>query len=158
MVEISNVLDRLVKYWQEESIPLASGTTGNEIAGFENVKGIRLPAEFHQYFTTVNGMESFYPNYTDSNGFLFYPLEELNLFEDEFAGYPAMELNLDLVNKKCLIFANYLHKSWTYGVVIGRDTGEYSIVKILDHSRYVAIANSLSDFLEKYLVDADILY
>jgi len=146
------MVDKLISYWESQKIRLTVGVNKDTIKNFEQTKGINLPKEFFEYLQVVNGMELMYPNYTDTNGFLFYPLENLIFFEDEFCNFQD-NLNPGLLGKKCLIFANYLQRSWWYGI-----TADNSIVIIPNASEYKIVANSFFEFLELYINDLDTIY
>jgi len=78
----------------------------------------------------TNGMVNLFPNCFDSEGFLFYPLQEINTLEDEFI------IERDYPDEQCLIFAEFMHKSWWYGVKFSKSSDNYVIGIILSVSMF----------------------
>ncbi|MEO5931179.1 MAG: hypothetical protein ABIR47_14700 [Candidatus Kapaibacterium sp.] len=101
-------------------------------------------------------MESYYPNYTDDEGFLFYPLEYLITMEEEFARNPLYTVTV--TSETVILFAEYMNKSWWYGFKYNAEAGRYVIGIIPDKNRFKPIAGSLADFIRLYMVDAPDLY
>jgi hypothetical protein len=150
------VLARLVAHWNTEKI---SGKAKSflEIERFEKDNKVKLPSEFREYFTIVNGMENLYPNYSDSEGFLFYPLEHLKTYENELRS-PLPKMYGGVADPYCVIFADYLQKSWWYGMVLEHASNSYSIVIIPSAGNYKILSNSFFEFLNMYIDDSAKLY
>jgi hypothetical protein len=153
-MEINNIdykLDILIKFWNDRNIVLGSKNTLNSLRQFEEKKGVEFPKDFIQYFLYTNGMELLYPNEFDSEGFLFYPLNAVVTLEEEF--------NLKTIDKveKCLIFAEFMHKSWWYGVRIEKDN-KYTIGIIPEQTKFKSITNSLAEFIDLYMSNSTVLY
>ncbi|WP_291913985.1 SMI1/KNR4 family protein [Chitinophaga sp. CB10] len=145
-------INRLIDYWTEQGLVINSNSL-YDIDAFESRKHIHLPDDFKEYFSRVNGMPSYYPNNIDNEGFLFYPLEKLVTLQEEFAMENAIECNSCI-----LIFAEYMHKSWWYGVQLNDISGNYEIGIIPDKERFKSITASLSTFIDLYLQNASVLY
>ena len=110
-----------------------------------------LPDDFIQFYSTVNGMQDFYPNEMDEEGFLFYPKEAVNAASAEFEHGSLRN------NNRLFIFAEYMHKSWWYGDNV--NSSEDYVIGIIPHENlFKPITNSLSEFIELYLKDSFKLY
>ncbi|MET7001561.1 SMI1/KNR4 family protein [Chitinophaga defluvii] len=148
---IANI-ERLIVYWNDQEIAVDK-LSPYEIEAFEKWRRIRLPNDFKEYYQRANGMKSYYPNDTDAEGFLFYPLENFISFEDEFMVKPE---NAGL--NRTYIFAEYMHKSWWYGVKLNDMNDTYEIGIIPDKERFKSITTSLVVFIDLYLQDDARLY
>lgn len=89
---------------------------------------------------------------TDYEGFLFYPLQELKTLEEEF------EVERVSYVENCIIFAEYLHKSWWYGARFSKTDTNYEIGIIPTADRFKVITNNLGEFIHFYMNDDPILY
>jgi hypothetical protein len=156
-ITLQESLDMLLQHWKGQNI-ITSGKSVECIEQIEKKNRIRLPQDFKHYYQRCNGMEALYPNYTDETGFLFYPLEQLVSYEIEFG--VKTEFHKLMQNKQCVIFANYLQKSWWYGILtdLNGNAEHYSIVIIPNQERYKIITNSFQEFVKLYLEDSPILY
>lgn len=148
---MNSQINNLVTYWKDQGIKIANGKKEIEITSFEEDNGILFPLEFRQYLSRVNGMEFSYPNEGDSNGFLFYPLENLELYKNPFK---------ENMSNSVLIFADYLHRSWWYGLIIKANVNEASIVLLptLNCNNYQFITNSFLEFIEFYMLNSEKIY
>ena len=97
-------------------------------------------------------MVNLFPNYFDNEGFLFYPLEELTTLEDEFG------ISRDSGVENCLIFAEYMHKSWWYGVKFSKFEDKYEIGIVSSADKFTIITRNLGEFIQLYMNDASVLY
>lgn len=156
-ITLKESLDMLLLHWKKQNI-FASGKSVEYIEQMEKKNKIRLPQDLRQYYQCCNGMEALYPNFTDDAGFLFYPLEHLVSYDTEFG--EKTEFHKIVQNKQCIIFMNYLHKSWWYGILteINENSEDYSIIIIPNQERYKIITNSFQEFIKLYLEDSPILY
>lgn len=144
------VIDRLISFWRDQNIKITTKTL-QEIDLIQKDKVLRLPNDFKELYSKVNGMEDYYPNEIDEEGFLFYPLEALIPVSREFE-------DSNLINKdRILIFAEYMHKSWWYGVEV-KENFEYVIGIIPDKTIFKPITNSLAEFIELYIDNSTKLY
>lgn len=149
-MELEKTLSDLLFYWKEQNIKLTRGCSDKAVKLFESKMNIILPSDFVHFFKVVNGMELLYPNDSDENGFLFYPLQGLKTIEaNENKGISHL--------KDCLIFANYMQNSWEYYIkILGQNNYEIGIRPASDV--FKSIANSLSKFIRYYITDDEILY
>jgi hypothetical protein len=148
-MEIKKALSDLQLFWENQNIK-AIGKTIDSIKAFEQAKHIKLPEDFIEYFKTLNGMETLYPNDSDNNGFLFYPLEQLKFPHEKFG-------KADQKNKRLMIFIDYMQESWWYGFRI-LENAKYEIGIIPSVDIFKPITNSFSEFVEFYIHDNEILY
>jgi len=100
----------------------------------------------------TNGMANLFPNEMDDGGFLFYPLQELTTSEEEF--------EKDSINfvENCIIFAEYMHKSWWYGVRFSKFGDSYEIGLIPTADKFKLITRNLGEFIYLYMNNSSILY
>lgn len=140
-------IDALKVFWEGKGIS-SLARPGEEISKFNFGGGVFLPDDLIKYFSVLNGMESLYPNEFDDEGFLFYPLQGLVTSNQEFS---------KPIEKDILIIAEYMHKSWWYGLkVIDKDT--YSIGIIPEENKFKILTDSLSEFLKMYMSNSHKLY
>lgn len=149
--EMENATEQLLRFWQRQKI-LSSPNTVEDILHFEFSRGIPLPDDFKRMFMIANGMVNLFPNYFDNEGFLFYPLQELTTFEEEFDIYKSG------TDEHCIIFAEFMHKSWWYAVKFSKGSDSYEIGIIASVDNFKAITQSLAEFIHLYMNNASILY
>jgi hypothetical protein len=149
------ILENLIEYWKQQGLPIAPGVTSNQIKKVEISMNLNLPVEFKNYLTFVNGMVKKYPYDEDKNGMSFYSLEDLILFENEFQKDSVNKLHPDLVGRKTIIFADYMHKSWSYGLRV--EDEHYSIIVIYSYDRYRTVSDSFNKFLDLYINHFDMI-
>ncbi|SHG97466.1 hypothetical protein SAMN04488109_2706 [Chryseolinea serpens] len=145
-IEFNGLLDELREFWKDQGIETVPVSWKETALGPE---GLRLPADFRVFYSKLNGMSNLYPNEMDSEGFLFYPIDVLVTVREEF-DEPGLPKNI-------IVFAEYMHKSWWYGIELRAD-GTYVIGIIPDRGRFKVITNSLEVFMRLYLMDASELY
>lgn len=144
------IISRLVDFWISQKIKISTKTL-EEIDLVERQRELKLPNDFKEFYSRVNGMGDFYPNEIDEEGFLFYPVEAIVSVNTEFE-------TSNLINKhKIFLFAEYMHKSWWYGFEL-KEGNEYIIGIISDNSSFKPITNSLVEFIELYIENSPKLY
>lgn len=140
----------LVEHWERQNIRIS--TADNQIMKrFDKSKNVHLPYDFIELYSRVNGMEDLYPNYTDEEGFLFYPLNKVLTLEEEF-GFRNNEND-----NTVFIFADYLQKSWWYGFKINSQYN-YVIGLVASYEIFRPITDSLFEFIQLYIDDSPKLY
>ena len=149
--DIGQIGKQVSLFWAQQNI-VSPPNTLDDLLHFEFSKSIKLPDDFRQLFMMTNGMVSLYPNYFDKEGFLFYPLEELTIIDEELNMPCAIDAD------HCLIFAEFMHKSWWYGVKFSKFSDEYEIGLVCSADRFKVITRNLAEFLQLYMQDASILY
>jgi hypothetical protein len=60
MADLEQLLERVIKQWTAEDIPILPGVEDAEIARFENRYGVKLPVDMRQFYQTVNGMGDYF--------------------------------------------------------------------------------------------------
>jgi hypothetical protein len=147
--DIEIAVKELIEFWKLQKI-ISPGNTLDEIRHFENSKSVRLPEDFKRYFLLTNAMVEIFPTYFDDNGFLFYSLQALETL-DEWLGISQAS-----GSENCLIFADYMNRSWSYGVKFSNFSENYEIVIITSSTKVVT--HSLSAFIRLYLDNSPLLY
>jgi len=149
-MELKKKLVELLYYWERQNIRITSGCSQQDINHSEVKLNVKLPSDFEEYFRLVNGMGLLYPNDSDDNGFLFYPLQGLTTVQiDKGSDYGQLQ--------KHLIFADYMQNSWTYHVKLV-DQNNYQIGISPSLGIFNSITNSLAEFIQFYITDDNILY
>lgn len=150
------IIFKLLEYWKMQNIALHPNSL-NYIQQVLESKSMFLPNDFVKYYQQVNGMGELYVNF-DKEGFSFYPIEELRTLETIYKNYYDNRPIEDIGNlKNTIIFADYMHESWLYGVNIINENN-YTIGIIAHYGQFKAITDSLFDFFQLYLEDAEVLY
>lgn len=150
VINIEMAVKKLAQFWREQKI--SSPPNGiQEILHFEFSKSVKLPDDFRHLYMMTNGMVNLFSNDMDYEGFLFYPLQELTTLEEEF--------ELDKVNyvESCIIFAEYMHRSWWYGVRFSKIEDNYEIGKIPTEYKFKVITRSLGEFIQFNMKDDSVL-
>ena len=90
-----------IKYWEAENTILPPGSDLNSITSLEKELGIKLPADFIEFYLIVNGFKNLSVN---NNLFCIWPIEKIK--ED----YLVSD------NKNFLAFCDYMIASHTIGL------------------------------------------
>lgn len=144
-MEIGDALLKLKLFWAKQDIKI-NGCPIQSIDLFQRKNNIKLPLDFVDYFATMDGMNSLFPNGTDEEGFLFYPLNEVVILKSGSEQFNSI-----------IIFADYLQCSWNYYLnVIANNKYEIGINP--SNGTYKPITNSLATFIQYYLEDDSIIY
>ncbi len=145
-------MENLLDHWRSQGIYLQNGNESSSVDEVERRLGIHVPDDFRTYFSAVNGMGDLYPNWVDDKGYLFYPLEFLISAGDLFPEGHHEALD------QCFIFADFLQECWYYGCIVDPIDKGYSIILISHKFSFSVISNSLENFIELYIANAEILY
>ena len=151
VTEIENSVKQLLEFWGKQKI-LSPPNKLDDILYFEFSKILQLPDDFRRLYMMSNGMVNLFPNYFDNEGFLFYPLQELTTLQEEF------DIETDNTGEHCLIFAEFMHKSWWYGVRFSKIVDNYEIGIIASVNRFKVITRNLTEFIRLYMNDSPVLY
>lgn len=151
LIEIENSAKQLLEFWGKQKI-LSPPNTLDEILYFEFSRNMQLPEDFRRLFMITNGMVNLFPNYFDNEGFLFYPLQELTTLEDEF------DINGGSAVEHCVIFAEFMHKSWWYAVRFSKILDNYEVGIIPSVDKFKVITKNLGEFIHLYMNDSPVLY
>jgi hypothetical protein len=129
-----------IDFWKSQQID-TTHITLKYIAQVMTEKAFVLPIDFVNFYLQVNGMEKLYPNYSDTEGFLFYPVEALYYTQDN----------------QTLVFADYMQCSWWYGVQAETEE-KYTIGILPTRDQFIPLTNSLEEFLGWYRQDHEMMY
>jgi hypothetical protein len=150
LVNIAQSVQTLIDHWVSRGVTISPGNR-KKIEDFKISASYNLPKDFIEFYSRVNGMSALYPNETDENGFLFYPIEAVKPAIDEIKKTDIQ--NIDRI----FVFCDYLQCSWWYGCnVINPDA--YSIGIIANRNNFSPICSSLSEFIDLYISDSPRLY
>jgi SMI1 / KNR4 family (SUKH-1) len=147
---ISNSIQTLIQYWKQQGISTLPGNP-EKVEDFEKLNSFALPYDFREFYSLVNGMEGFYPNEIDKNGFLFYPIEAIVSAAVELPNSKMKNIG------RIFLFCEYMHVSWWYGCDV-IDTDNYNIGIIAGRNSFKPICTSLAEFIELYIIDSPVLY
>ncbi len=150
VIENLAVVESLVAYWKQQNIPVIQNSI-EDIERMEAKKNIALPHDFKEFYAEVNGMASFYPAKADSRGFLIYPLQAVLPLKK------ISEIQSTKRNGSILIFAEYMEKTWWYGVQLNED-GDYTIGLVTKKGVFKPITNFLAEFVDLFIDDSSRLY
>lgn len=150
VIENLAVVESLVAEWKKQNIPVIQNSI-EDIECMEAKKMISLPHDFKEFYLEVNGMSSYYPAKADSRGFLIYPVQAVTPVKK------IAEIASSKRNGSILIFAEYMEKTWWYGVQCNED-GDYTIGMVTRKGEFKPITNFLSEFIDLYLDDSSRLY
>lgn len=150
VIENLAVVESLVAYWKKQNIPVISNSI-EDIERTEAKKGISLPHDFKEFYAEVNGMASHYPSKADSRGFLIYPLQAVTPVRK------VSEITASKRNGSILVFAEYMEKTWWYGVQLNEE-GDYTIGLVTRKGGFKPITNFLAEFIDLYMEDSSRLY
>lgn len=134
----------LISYWQKENVrfespvQLAAKYVSNDMYKF-------LPQEFKELYQNVNGTDEY-----DNQGFLFYRQQNLITMGKKFF------LDKDSELYGIIIFADYMHENWWYGIRITEQGYEIGIIP--SGKRFKPITTSLEHFVNLYMEDSEMLY
>lgn len=157
---MNSIGERLKAHWRSQGIALARASIESQIRDFESRYDVRLPLDFRDYFLCVNGMETYWPNAQDQQGYSFWPLERIKAVPEEAGNHQYGDRWSRVPGAKSLfIFADYLDWSWAYAIRLGKDSLEKTSVFIIAKKETpIEVAASFSDFVELYLVDSPTIY
>lgn len=150
VIENLAVVESLVAYWKGQNIPVIQHSI-EEVERIAEKKMLSLPEDFKEFYAEVNGMASFYPAKSDSRGFLIYPLQAVT------PAKKVAEITSSKRTGSILIFAEYMEKTWWYGVQLNED-GDYTIGLLTKKGVFKPITNFLAEFIDLYMEDSSKLY
>lgn len=151
VIEIESAANQLLEFWGKQKI-LSPPNTLDELLYFEFSRNMQLPDDFKCLFMITNGMVNLFPNYFDNEGFLFYPLQALTTLDEEF------DTNTGSAVEHCLIFAEFMHKSWWYAVKFSKIENTYDIGIIASVDKFKIITQNLGEFIHLYMNNSSVLY
>ncbi|HWQ34495.1 MAG TPA: SMI1/KNR4 family protein [Blastocatellia bacterium] len=149
-------VDKLKTYWLSTGVRVRPPASFEEIASFEARYSVLLPQDMREYFSTFDGMQE---DEFDQEMLSFWPLNKIETVPailTEHSGIPdyrAIAHHLPEASSY-FIFADYLIFSHVYAIHLSSAGDEENqIIWIGDGNSHCMVADSFSDFLEKYLAD-----
>jgi len=139
-MELKSLTD-LINHWKKCKVYLPPDELGLLDNRIQN-ENIMLPGDFKDLYSVSNGTSGW-----DDVSFTFYGVGELITMGSRF----SLDDNHPLQN--VVIFADYMHESWWYGVNLTQEGYEIGIISSGD--KFNSIANSLSEFIHLYLSESD---
>ena len=158
-VEMSPLLEQLKLYWESTGVKLGSGVTEQAIKAFETGYGVYLPADFHDYFRFIGGMEK--EGDADDSMMSFWPLESVKSVPEklvQFAGIPDYSrVTANLRDPQYyFVFADWMIWSQVYAIRLTPNRNdENHIMWICGSEHCYIIANSFSELINSYLQDPE---
>lgn len=149
-MELTQAISALVAFWKGQGIPI-EGAAESALRNWERQHQVTLPADFVALYQVANGWHSYYPNYSDQEGYVWYPIEEVVPMEAE------MESRWKGPPSNTFLFADYLTRCWFYGLRIS-DQGTYEIGILPSLPEFTPITDSLPHFIALYMADANEMY
>jgi hypothetical protein len=108
------------------------------------------------YLSVTDGMAGDAQNDQDREGFSFWPLRRWKRAIDE-PGATGGLVNVDGL-RGLFTFADYMTWSWAYAVGLDPQQPAYGSVSLVGDGSPYAVADSFSDFLDKYLTRPEALF
>ena len=118
--------------------------------------GVLLPADMRDYFAIVNGMVPVWPGDQDDKGFSFWPLERVRWVPEELANLSPQGVAFPNC-EDFYAFADYLGWSWAYAIRLAPSSGGNQVI-LIGKDEPDLVADSFSEFVDVYLIDAPALY
>ncbi len=144
---IEPILNKIKQKWRKQNILYGKEATNSDILRFEKEHQITFSAQLKEYFLQVNGMNEYTTG--DENGFAFWSLDRLSLFQKDKHN-PRYNAYLgDFV-----IFVDYLVWCWAYAM----PTNGRPEVLLVGGNQPVKVADTLFEFFELYMIDSEKLY
>ena len=146
---------RLKEYLVSQGVPCDAGVSERRIAQFESRTGVRVPPEVRDYFTTMDGSAGAY-----ADGLIrFWGLDEVKSVAEEIPGdAPSSAAVIQAFYRVPIegadhyfVFADAMHEAQLYAIHLSSTTGEDNEIVLLDGSAPIPVANSLSQFIERYI-------
>ena len=148
--------EKLLSHWQSQGLVVAKGNEESALIEFEAKNSLRLPLDIRQYLAVANGMSSIPGNDVDSNGFRFWPLEQMRPVPMVCAeaGVPVPAVQDPL---RYFVFADYLDWSWAYAIDLVGDGSGHSVIHV-GTLEPKTVAHSFREFVDLYVQDSRELY
>jgi hypothetical protein len=140
-------IDLFREYIQtQKDVELGQPTTEQEIAAFEARYGVKLPADVKEYFLKINGVYI-------SGGFIrLEALSELSpIIEYKYANAEYISRKLE-DSARYFRFGGYDISVWEWLIRLDSNADTDNPI-IVVHENVTKIADSFSDFLQKYRSD-----
>ena len=152
---MQSLTEKLREYWESNHFHIRSGLPPEAIQRFEAKYNVVLPADLHEYFRAIDGMED---GDSDNELVAFLPLADIKPVPEElrtFAGTPDYTSICDGLPAapKFFVFADYMITSHVYAIRLSQDPEAPTPVIWICGPYWSDIAPSFSVFIEDYLTD-----
>jgi|HubBroStandDraft_1064217.scaffolds.fasta_scaffold24990_2 hypothetical protein len=155
MEPTERIVDRVINRWKQEGVSPRAPCPFAAVHAFERKEGLVLPEDFRTYWLSADGMPEALGQSQDSAGFSFWPLHRVARADVELKQRsPTTPLGPE--SASYYVFADYLDWSWAYAIKL-RPMGIGHVVTVGTLSEHT-VAQSFSEFLDAYLLDASTLY
>lgn len=145
---------KLKAYWSSTGTKSNPPASSEDIVLFESQNGVILPQDLCEYFQEFNGMQE---NEFDGEMFSFWSLKKIKPVPEILAEHGGIPDYREIIRHlpvadSYFIFADYFIFSHVYAIHLSQDsTAKNQILWIGGGTSFYVIADSFSDFLEKYL-------
>ncbi len=145
--------ERLRERWISTGISVRPGIHPGEVRAFESRYGVSLPPDLWDYFTTVDGMERWE---SDEDLLEFLHLGAVKSVPEELADFRGIPDYGNIVNtlpnsERYFIIADFMLASYVYTIRLAEDASQETPVVWICGDQYARIADSFTEFGEKYL-------
>lgn len=143
----------LVAYWASKGVQLAPGCSPVAIAQFERRYHVTMPPALRSCYLVADGMKKTFEDEYDSEGFCFWPLENVAPLDEceklkKWSEVPKGD--------GFFVFADYLHFSWVYAIRLS--LGRSNLVAIMGKRTPELVGVSFEDFIGAYVANSSRLY
>ena len=135
--------ESLKQFWmQQGGIKLKLGASETELLTFENKYDVRLPEDFKDYLSKVNGFDD---SDVDEEFIIFLPIDEIEPLSINWSQSPEA--------KSYFIFADWSISCHVYAIKLTKDTkfDNPIIIGFNDNKSPTQIADSFSEFAQSYI-------
>ena len=148
--------EKLLWHWASQGLVIAKGNEERALIDFEINNSLRLPLDMRRYLAVANGMSSIPGSDVDSNGFRFWPLEQMRPVPTVCAeaGVPVPAVQDPL---RYFVFADYLDWSWAYAIDLGGGGSGQPVIHV-GTLEPKTVAHSFTEFVDLYVQDSRELY
>jgi len=133
------VVDQVLAYWAQHSVPWLPGVAPTELDAFEASFNVELPPDLRLFYTVTNGTEVPSTRGQDHQAYDFVPLQMVA---------PDPEINW------AWTLVDYRESSWWYSIdLLGMSRYGINAMYLLGavHDRPLLVARSFSEFLQLYV-------
>ena len=140
-------------HWASKGIQMAPPCSLAEIAEFERLHKVEMPAQLRAFYLAANGMPQTFEDEYDKNGFRLWPLERVTPLRDFLAAnrWPDVPAAVGF-----FAFADYLHLSWAYAIRLTPHRS--NCVVIIGKETVELVSDSYDGFLNAYLSESRRMY